>query len=107
MREEHIDFENKELALTSDVMKNGKSLRLPLDDQLLQLLDRLIKQNRVVRKRYIQNNDLVFTTKNGTTCHSPNANNNSISFFLKRLFFILFKCVICYNLGKELYSVKT
>lgn len=79
MREEHIDFENKELTLSADIMKNGKPLRLPLDDQLLELLERLIKQNEVVRKRYKQRNNLVFITKNGTSCQSVNHNNNSIS----------------------------
>jgi len=84
MREEHVDFENKELALSADIMKNGKNLRLPLDDELLELLGRLIKQNQIVRKRYKQKNNLVFITKNGTTCQSINSNNNSIS---KRIHF--------------------
>lgn len=84
MREEHIDFANKELALSADIMKNHKNLRLPLDDELLELLARLIKQNQIVRKRYKQNNKLVFITKNGTSCQSPNSNNNSVS---KRIHF--------------------
>lgn len=79
MREEHVDFHNRELALSADIMKNSKPLRLPLDDELLELLEKLIQQNQVIRKRYRQKNNLVFITKNGTSCQSPNSNNNSIS----------------------------
>lgn len=79
LREHHIDFENKELALSGDIMKNGRNLRLPLDDQMLELLERLIQQNQIVRKRYREKNDYVFISKSGKTCISETTNNNAIS----------------------------
>lgn len=79
MRECHIDFANKELALSGDIMKNGNSLRLPLDDQMLELLERLIQQNLIVRKRYKEKNDFIFLSKSGKTCQSETTNNNAIS----------------------------
>lgn len=84
LNEHHIDFENKELALSGDIMKNGRNLRLPLDDEMLELLNRLIKQNHEVRKRYKEKNDYVFISKSGKTCKSITTNNNTIS---KRLHF--------------------
>lgn len=79
MRERHIDFHNKELALDGEIMKNGKPLRLPLDDQLLEMLEKLIEQNHVIRKRYRERNDFVFLTKMGKSAQSKDHNNNSLS----------------------------
>lgn len=83
LREQHIDFTNKELVLSGDILKNGKSLRLPLDDEMLLLLKRLIQQNHIVRKRYRQKNDYVFITKSGKWAGSATTTSNSIS---KRLY---------------------
>lgn len=79
LKEKHIDFDNKELALSGEIMKNGQNLRLPLDDEMLELLKRLIQQNRIVRKRYNENNDFVFISKSGITCQSDTTNTNTIS----------------------------
>ena len=84
LKEHHIDIENRELALSGEIMKNGKNLRLPLDDEMLELLNRLIKQNHEVRRRYREKNDFVFITKTGKTCQSLTTNNNAIT---KRLHF--------------------
>lgn len=79
LKEQHIDFVNKELVLSGDILKNGKTLRLPLDDEMLLLLKRLIQQNHIVRKHYKQKNDYVFITKSGKWCGSATTNTNSIS----------------------------
>ncbi|WP_342503800.1 tyrosine-type recombinase/integrase [Lysinibacillus sp. FSL L8-0126] len=83
LKEEHINFEDKMLVLSGDIMKNHKVLKLPLDDELFALLKRLIQQNDVVRKRYKEKNDYVFITKSGKTTLNPYAHNNAIS---KRLY---------------------
>ena len=79
LREHHIDYENKELALSGEIMKNGRNLHLPLDDELLDLLNQLIKQNKIVRNRYKVKNDFVFITKSGLTMQSDSTNNNAMS----------------------------
>ena len=83
LKEEHINFEESMLVLSGDIMKNHKVLKLPLDDELLTLLKRLIQQNDVVRKRYKEKNDYIFITKSGKTTLNPYAHNNAIS---KRLY---------------------
>lgn len=84
LKEEHIDFDEKVLVLSGDIMKNGRMLKLPLDDELIMLLNRLIQQNQEVRKRYKEKNDYVFITKNGKTTLNDYSHNNAIS---KRLNF--------------------
>jgi len=41
----HIDFKNKVLNLDGPIMKNHNYLKLPLDDQLIELYKVLIEQN--------------------------------------------------------------
>ena len=83
LKEEHINFSEKMLVLSGDIMKNHRVLKLPLDDELLALLKRLIQQNEEVRKRYKEKNDYVFITKSGKTTLNSYAHNNAIS---KRLY---------------------
>lgn len=73
MREEHVDFEKMQLNLDGELMKNHKGLILPIDEQMSFLLQALIKQNRLIRKEYKENNDLLFITQKGK------ATNNSIT----------------------------
>lgn len=67
MRERHVDFENMQLKLDGDVMKNHKGLILPIDKQLAYLLSILINQNDLIRHEYNQDNDLLFITMKGTS----------------------------------------
>ncbi|WP_339280943.1 tyrosine-type recombinase/integrase [Lysinibacillus sp. FSL P2-0066] len=83
LKEEHIHFSEKMLVLSGDIMKNHRVLKLPLDDELLALLKRLIQQNEEVRKRYKEKNDYVFITKSGKSTLNSYAHNNAIS---KRLY---------------------
>ena len=57
-------------------MKNGQVLKIPLENELLKLLERLIKQNREVRKRYKEKNDYVFITKSGKPTLNDYSHNN-------------------------------
>jgi len=75
MTEHQIDFEERKLYLSGDVMKNHKSLVLPFDDTLAYLLETLIKHNKLIRKEYKQDNSLIFITMRGkTTQHTMTSN---------------------------------
>lgn len=52
LKESHIDFENKTLNLEGSIMKNHNYLKLPLDDQLVELYKVLIEQNVKIRSHY-------------------------------------------------------
>lgn len=78
IQESHIDFEDKTLCLTGDIMKNHKILKLPLDDQLLELYKILIEQNQKVRRHYKQKNDFLFITIKGESVMGK-ATSNSIA----------------------------
>lgn len=73
MRECHVDFENLQLVLDGEVMKNHKGLILPIDEQLAYLLQVLIQQNQRIREEYKKDNDYLFITVKG------NPTNNSIT----------------------------
>lgn len=79
LKEEHIDFNEKMLVLSGDIMKNGQVLKIPLEDELLMLLENLIRQNHEVRKRYKEKNDYVFITKSGKPTLNDYSHNNAIS----------------------------
>lgn len=79
LKEEHINFNEKMLVLSGDIMKNGQVLKIPLDDELLMLLERLIKQNHEVRKRYKEKNDYIFISKSGKPTLNDYSHNNAIS----------------------------
>ncbi|MEQ6354622.1 site-specific integrase [Lysinibacillus sp. M3] len=48
----HIDFEEKVLTLPGSIMKNHKLLKLPLDEQLMDLYKVLIEQNNKIRSLF-------------------------------------------------------
>lgn len=79
LKEEHINFNEKMLVLSGDIQKNGRPLMMPLDDELLMLLKRLMKQNHEIRKRYKENNDYIFITKSGKPTFNNYSHNNAIS----------------------------
>lgn len=67
LEERHIDFKTNTLVLSGDIMKNHKFLKLPIDEELVELLQRLIKQNDIIRKHYKEKNQYVFVTNRGKT----------------------------------------
>lgn len=75
LEEKHIDFENKVLVLNGSILKNHKLLKLPLDDQLLQLYRVLIKQNMKVREYYGQSNTNIFISIKGTSLNTRSINS--------------------------------
>ncbi|MGF2054163.1 tyrosine-type recombinase/integrase [Vagococcus fluvialis] len=81
LSERHIDFDNKILLLDGDIMKNHKISKLPLSDELVDMLKVLIKQNKVIRKRTNKRtnkrNTLLFITQRGDSIQKTN-NTNAI-----------------------------
>ncbi|WP_307365974.1 tyrosine-type recombinase/integrase [Peribacillus cavernae] len=75
IRESHIIFANNSLNLEGSIMKNHKNLKLPLDDQLIELYRVLIDQNEKIRTYYKQDNDFLFITQRGTTINTKSTNN--------------------------------
>lgn len=78
LEERHLDFATNTLTLTGDIQKNHQVLKLPIDDELSELLQRLIKQNNLIRKHYKTNNKYIFITNRGNTV-IENSNGNAIS----------------------------
>lgn len=75
MRESHIDFEEQQLVLDGQVMKNRNGLILPIDDQLTYLLQILIKQNQIIRDEYKKDNDSLFITIQGNPINNSTTGN--------------------------------
>lgn len=75
LKEEHIDFENKLLILNGAIMKNHQLLKLPIDEQLVQLYQVLIKQNRKLREYYGESNSSIFISIKGTALNTKSTNN--------------------------------
>lgn len=75
LEEKHISFDTNTLVLSGDIQKNHQVLKLPIDDELAELLKRLIKQNHIIRKHYKEKNQYVFITNRGkTVVEKSNAN---------------------------------
>ena len=71
-----IDFKNKVMLLNGEIMKNHKMSKMPLSDDLLDMLDVLIRQNKIVRERNNKQNQLLFLTQRGDNIqkyHNTNA----------------------------------
>lgn len=79
LKERHIDFEHQCLNLDGSTLKNHKFLKLPLDDELTEMLQLLIKQNKKIRQHYKINNQSVFITQNGLSMSTSKSSNCAIS----------------------------
>ncbi|KGR91359.1 integrase [Ureibacillus massiliensis 4400831 = CIP 108448 = CCUG 49529] len=75
LEENHIDFDNRVLALNGAILKNHQLLKLPIDDQLIQLFQVLIKQNRKIREYYGESNTNIFVSIKGTALNTKSTNN--------------------------------
>lgn len=75
LRENNIDLQNKVLNLEGSIMKNHNYLKLPLDDQLIELYEVLIEQNNKIRKYYKQENNFLFITMKGISINGKSTNN--------------------------------
>ena len=79
LKERHIDFENLYLNLDGAIVKNHKFLRLPIDEELAELLKVLINQNKLISEYYSINNTNIFITQNGLPINDSKSSNNAIS----------------------------
>ncbi|MED4699561.1 site-specific integrase [Lysinibacillus capsici] len=79
LRERHIDFENLCLNLDGSTLKNHKFLKLPIDEELVEMLKMLIKLNDGIRAHYGKNNKNVFITQNGLAMNTSKSSNCAIS----------------------------
>ncbi|WP_146553543.1 site-specific integrase [Rummeliibacillus sp. SL167] len=79
LRERHIDFDNKMLNLEGAVLKNHDYLKLPIDEQLAEMLQTLILQNAKIRRKYKKRHDYVFITQNGLGINRSDSSSNAIS----------------------------
>lgn len=77
LNERNIDFDNNILLLDGDIMKNHKFSKLPISDELADMLKVLIKQNNLVRKNTKKRNKLIFITQRGDSIQKTN-NTNAI-----------------------------
>lgn len=78
LREKHIAFSEKILYLDGEVMKNHKKLALPIDEQLSDLTQLLIKQNNKIREHNNKNNDYIFITRVGDSLFKGGSHSNVI-----------------------------
>lgn len=75
IKESNIDFKNKSLDLEGSIMKNHKFLKLPLNDQLIELYEILIKQNERIRSYYGEENEYLFITMKDKGINGKSTNN--------------------------------
>lgn len=78
LRESHIDWGNKTLVLDGAILKNHQVLKLPIDDQLVNLYQVLIQCNDKLREHYGESNTNLFISSKATTLNT-NSTNNAIS----------------------------
>ncbi len=75
IQESHIDFANGVLNLEGSIMKNRNNIKLPLDEQLIELYGVLIEQNEKIRSYYKKDNNYLFITQKGTSINGKSTNN--------------------------------
>lgn len=79
LKERHIDYENLSLNLDGSILKNHKFLKLPIDQELADLYQVLIKQNDKIRNYYKTENTNIIITQNGLPINNSKTSNNAIS----------------------------
>ena len=79
LKERHIDFEKLCLNLDGSTLKNHKYLKLPIDEEMADILKLLIRQNQVIRKHFKTNGTNVFITQNGLAMSTTKSSNCAIS----------------------------
>lgn len=79
LRERHIDFESLCLNLDGSTLNNHKFLKLPLDEELGEILKMLLKLNEGIRSHFGTDNRNVFITQNGLPMNTSKSSNCAIS----------------------------
>lgn len=75
LNERHIDWENKCLVLDGAILKNHQVLKLPIDDQLVNLYRVLIQCNDKLREHYGEVNSNLFISSKATSLNTKSTNN--------------------------------
>lgn len=78
LNERNIDWGNKTLVLDGAILKNHQVLKLPIDDQLMDLYRVLIQCNDKLREHFGESNTNLFITTKATILNTK-ATNNAIS----------------------------
>ena len=87
LKESNFDFEEKMVTIEGDLMKGRDVLKLPIDDELIDYLKRLIQQNNVIRNHYHKRNKYVFISKFGDSLDvqtKPCAITKRMSYYAKK-----------------------
>lgn len=79
LNERHIDWENKCLVLDVAVLKNHQVLKLPIDEQLVNLYQVLIKCNDKLREHYGEINSNLFTSSKATSLNTKSVGGSNRS----------------------------
>ncbi|XKO54679.1 tyrosine-type recombinase/integrase [Lysinibacillus fusiformis] len=79
LKERHIDFDNLCLNLDGSTLKNHKFLKLPIDKELADMLQLLIKMNDGIRSHFGTDNHNAFITQNGLEMNTSKSSNCAIS----------------------------
>lgn len=79
LRESHIDFEHMCLNLDGSILKNHKFLKLPIDEELIDILRMLIELNKGIRNHFGTDNRNIFITQNGLSMNTSKSSNCAIS----------------------------
>lgn len=75
LNERHIDWENKCLVLDGAILKNHQVLKLPIDDQLVNMYQVLIRCNDKLREHYGERNTNLFISSKATSLNTKSTNN--------------------------------
>lgn len=79
LRERHIDFTSNTIDMDGAVLKNRDTLKLPIEDQLAEMLKVLIEKNKQIRRKYNTRNTYVFLSANGQGINNSQSSSNAIS----------------------------
>lgn len=70
-----IDYETHIINFSGAIMKNHRALKLPISEELCEMLSHLIECNEMIKNRNDVETDLVFLTQNGNSIsHIQNGN---------------------------------
>lgn len=79
LKNKHIDFDAMEINLDASIQKGRSLLRLPMDRQLADNIQRLMIENKRIREFYKKDNDYLFITFRGTSVLDTKSKTNAIS----------------------------
>lgn len=75
LTKKHIDWENRTLVLEGAILKNHQILKLPIDEQLIELYKVLIQCNDKLKTHYKETNINLFISSKGASLNTKSTNN--------------------------------